>query len=182
MCQQYYPIPFDKLKQTGNILTVLDEMGASNLSAVRLAVSQNERAPPPPLCKTSAGNTATMYSCGRTDMVSIVPSDGKYQRIQIEASNLCLRNPLSSSGNTTWIPCTAGDQSQDWVFDHATGSGAIHPREDSQKCLDVFSQSKSSGTPIDVWKCNSGENQQWAVKKQEGQLVSSFSKLCLSSC
>ena len=76
---------------------------------------------------------------------------------------------------------TVGDKSRDWVLDHPTGTGAIRPRENPTKCLrDVFSQSKSSGTPIDMWKCNSDENQQWALKK--GQLVSSFSKLCVSSC
>jgi hypothetical protein len=179
MCQRYYPIPFDKLKRAGNILTVLDEMGASNLSAVRLAISQNERPPPPPLCKTSAGEQATMYTCGRTDQVSIVPSD-KYHRIQIETSRLCLQDPLSSKGNSTWNLCKAGDQSQDWVIDHPSGTGQIHPRQNPAQCLDVFGQGKSTGTPIDVWKCNNGENQQWALKA--GQFVSSFSKLCLSSC
>eukprot|EP01046_Picozoa_sp_COSAG06_P057785 COSAG06_NODE_11381_length_1519_cov_0.858451_1_plen_279_part_00 len=44
MCQRYYPIPFDKLKPSGNILAVLDELGPTNLSSVRLAVSEN-RAP-----------------------------------------------------------------------------------------------------------------------------------------
>ena len=41
MCQRYYPIPFDKLKPSGNILAVLDELGPTNLSSVRLAVSEN---------------------------------------------------------------------------------------------------------------------------------------------
>ena len=42
MCQRYYPLPFDKLKASGNVLTVLDEMGARDLAAVRLAVSKNQ--------------------------------------------------------------------------------------------------------------------------------------------
>lgn len=181
MCQRYYPIPFDKLKRSGNILTVLDEMGASNLSAVRLAVSQNQHPPPPPLCKTDAGKQATMYTCGRTNAVSVVLSSGNYHRIQTDAtSKLCLQDPQSSSGNTTWALCKVNDQSQDWILDHPSGTGAIHPRGNPAKCLDVFSQDKSTGTPIDVWKCNKGENQQWVV--MEGQMVSSFSKLCLSSC
>ena len=209
MCQRYYPIPFDQLKSafsteplwfschsshshllksrpcdgagSGNVLTVLDEMGATNLSAVRLAVSQNERPPPLPLCKPTAGAQATMYACGRTDAVSIVPSGGggggTYHRIQIEATKLCL---LSSRGNSSWGTCKAADQSQDWVLDQPHGTGAIHPRGEHAKCLDVFGQSKSVGTPIDVWRCNGGENQEWALKA--GGLVSSFSQLCLSSC
>ena len=41
MCQRYYPIPFDILKPAPmqNILTVLDELGVTNISAVGLAVS-----------------------------------------------------------------------------------------------------------------------------------------------
>ena len=38
-CQRYYSIPFDYLKPTGNVLTVLDEMGATGLSKTGLAVS-----------------------------------------------------------------------------------------------------------------------------------------------
>ena len=152
-------------------------MGAPNLSAVRLAVSRNERPPPPPLCKTTAGAQATMYTCGRTDAVSVVPSGGTYHRIQIEATKLCL---LSSRANSSWGTCKAADQSQDWVLDQPHGTGAIRPRGEQTKCLDVFGQSKSSGTPIDVWPCNGGENQEWTVKA--GGLVSSLSRLCLSSC
>lgn len=43
MCQRYYPIPFDLLKADGNVLTLLDEMGPVDLSAVQLAVSENKR-------------------------------------------------------------------------------------------------------------------------------------------
>ena len=42
MCQRYYPLPYDILKASGNVLTVLDEMGATDLAAVRLAVSKNQ--------------------------------------------------------------------------------------------------------------------------------------------
>jgi hypothetical protein len=38
-CQRYYSIPYDYLKARGNVLTVLDEMGATNLSKTGLAVS-----------------------------------------------------------------------------------------------------------------------------------------------
>ena len=38
-CQRYYSIPFDYLKPTGNVLTLLDEMGATGLSKTGLAVS-----------------------------------------------------------------------------------------------------------------------------------------------
>ena len=49
---------------------VLDEMGATNLSAVRLAVSENKVPAPLPMCKTTAGQTATTYACGRTGAVA----------------------------------------------------------------------------------------------------------------
>ena len=38
-CQRYYSIPFDYLKAQGNVLTVLDEMGATDLSKTGFALS-----------------------------------------------------------------------------------------------------------------------------------------------
>jgi hypothetical protein len=159
------------------VAQVLDEMGATNLSAVRMAVSENKIPPPPPMCRTAVGQAATTYTCGCTGAVSLVPSGSKYHTIQIVASKLCLANPAQSSGNASWAACKAGDQSQEWVIDDAN---RIHPQASSAMCLDVFSQHKTLGTPIDLWKCNNGENQKWELKGTG--LVSSFSKLCLSSC
>lgn len=156
-------------------------MGATNLSAVRLAVSENKIPPPLPMCRTVAGQTATTYTCGRTGAVSLVPSGSQYHSIQLASpANLCLANPAKSSGNASWAACKAGDASQDWAIDNANGAGAIHPRASPAVCLDVFSQLKTPGTPTDLWKCNQGENQQWTLKAQG--LVSGLSKLCLSSC
>ena len=42
MCQRYNPPPYEIIKASGNVLTVLDEMGATDLAAVRLAVSKNQ--------------------------------------------------------------------------------------------------------------------------------------------
>ena len=188
MCQRYYPIPFDKLKPSGNTLTVLDEMGAANLSAVRLAVSENKA---PPACTTTAGKGATMYTCGQTDPVALVPVTAagaggtSYHTIETAVpkpqSPLCLQDPAQSLGNTSWAACQAGAPSQQWIVEEEGPSWKLlHPRGAPSKCLEVFGQSVHAGATVDVWACHGGANQQWALKSRG--LLSALAQRCLSSC
>ena len=65
MCQRYYPIPFDILKPAPlrNTLTVLDELGVTNISTVGLAVS-TDGLPPPCDHPADVGQNVTTTLCG----------------------------------------------------------------------------------------------------------------------
>lgn len=153
MCQRFYPIPFDLLVPgvDTNSLVVLDELGATNVSAVALAVSANTAPPPPPPCAVpSTGGAAGMYPCGSTGtaLVASARADGATAYALATAPTQC----LTSGAFVTFATCDAANAAQAW------GAGMTM----SNKCLDVFGQNASIGAPLDVWSCNGGSNQDFS--------------------
>lgn len=64
-------------------------------------------------------------------------------------------------------PCNNG-LNQKWNFTPASGVGGnvyytITSAGQSNYCLDVTAFGNSNGTPIELWSCNNGANQQWTL-------------------
>ncbi|KAI9333927.1 glycosyl hydrolase [Zopfochytrium polystomum] len=63
------------------------------------------------------------------------------------------------------IPCDDADQNQRWAFvaDAANAGYYAVVHAASGLCLDVAGVSTADGANVDVWTCNAGANQQWAI-------------------
>ena len=188
MCQRYYPIPFDILKVGApNMLVVLDELGATNLSATTFAVSMNAPPPPPPpppACgKLPAAVNATMEPClDPQTRLTITAGTGAGSVIALATTpSMCLTN---TPGVASWMACAHGNKEQQWFLPTGTIPGAIKPiapkTTSHSVCLDVFGQDRDPGALVDVWPCNGGSNQRWSLGPA-GRIKSNFVNegLCL---
>jgi hypothetical protein len=201
MCQRYYSIPFDLLLPGpgANMLVVLDEMGATNVSAIALAVSFNAPPPPPTPCGPipPAGVLAVTGVCGSngtiftTSPATVGPAGSVTLSLLSSPSTMCLGlapGNSSSSGSpfVGVVPCNAGDLTQAWTIPAAGSHGTVtNAAKGSGTCLDVFGQGNDVGTPLDLWSCNGGSNQDWAWTPQAGgggTLVSGMDSLCTGAC
>ena len=177
LCQRFYPIPFDILKPApaSNTLTVLDELGVTNVSSVGLAVSTDVEAPP---CTRPAapGDNASTVLCGSAGAsLTIKPVAGGLSVVSLHRSpSLCLTAaPESKPSSAVWTECSAGSAAQQW----GVWSGTVKPAADAALCLDITGQQRGTGVVIDVWRCNGGANQQWSVNGDS--LVSGFGEVCV---
>lgn len=195
ICQRFYPIPFDILERSPGInrLTVLDELGATNISAVQLAVSANLPPPPPPPCPVPMpGTNVTLIPCNSpTAALKITAADTKSHGSSVALMSnpkLCMKAAAGAAA-VTWALCSEDAGDQTWMLPGGTSPDAVHLVTDgvSAKCLDVFDQVKSAGALLDMWKCHAGANQLWSLRAGPAenapfQLVSSLDQLCVGAC
>jgi hexosaminidase len=96
------------------------------------------------------------------DTVGGSTADGA--RVQIDT---CATDTTAAAAATT--PATADQQ---WT---AASNGTLL---DDGKCLDAAGAATRAGTPVELWDCNGGADQQW--RAENGELVNPISGLCLS--
>ena len=184
ICQRYYPIPFDILKPPPalNTLTILDELGVSNITSVGLAVSTDGQAPP---CNhpAAAGDNASTVLCGGASAALVIKrsADGASTVSPQSSPSLCLTavakkaaSAAQSAPNAAaWQPCSSGSAAQQWAIQ----SGTVKPAGEGGLCLDITNQVLGANVVLDIWKCNGGANQQWSVHGDT--LVSGFDEVCV---
>lgn len=87
-------------------------------------------------------------------------------------------------------PClpAASAQSQLFTVPASVLSGSPGPvtHTASGKCLDIPNESPVPGNPLDLWACNGGSNQDWALQAAKGSagslLVSGMDSACAGVC
>lgn len=177
MCQRYYPIPYDILKPSPakNTLTILDELGVSNITSVGLAVS-TDHLPKPCGLPTNGQNVSAVQCALKAAQLQITRQTGGVSTISLsEPGNLCL-TALHSAGSgvaAVWSQCDGG-QNQQW---NIANGGSVTLAADQTMCLDIMNQQQGAGAIIDVWKCNAGENQHWTVSG--GTMQSEMDSFCV---
>ncbi|KAI9359544.1 putative beta-xylosidase, secreted [Zopfochytrium polystomum] len=123
---------------------------------------------------TTAENAAAdQWTCNgganqQFEVFLVDASLGTY-RLTPRQSNKCLA-PLSPSAgavasgtNVVQVSCSDADVNQRWrITDLGTGFATI-VHSASGLCLDVKGYATADGTVLDLWPCNGGQNQQWAI-------------------
>jgi len=187
MCQRFYSIPLDLLLpgEGANTLVLLDELGASNISAVALAVSANTAPPPPPPCGAppASGGPAGAYPCGSTSTLWLQgPGAGGGSQLALSSvPSLCLA--AAAAGQVLLEPCNSSSLLQAWALPQQGSSSSVTSLASAHAsgCLDVFKQNSSVGAPLDIYNCHGGSNQRWTWSGKE--LVSALTgTLCAGLC
>jgi hypothetical protein len=111
-------------------------------------------------------------------------------QVKLDWDNKCLddNGNKSTNGNKIQIwQCTGNDAGQVWSFQPDTGPGEVADAGLSQlgtvqihgKCLDIVNRGTADGSKLDLWSCNGGANQQWAIAGQDGELYNPVSGKCI---
>ncbi len=192
MCQRFYSIPLDLLRpgEGANTLLLLDELGASNASAMTLAVSENLPPPPPPPCGAppAGGGPAGTFPCGSTfTALAATPRSGSGGGATLalaQAPALCLGVAQGAARTIALLPCNASSPAQAWLLPGAgAGAGSVSAVSGgSGLCLDVFGQNASVGAGLDLWGCNGGSNQAWEWVGGELRSQLTGGRLCAGLC
>jgi hypothetical protein len=79
-------------------------------------------------------------------------------------NDMCLYNPQGAQA-TYGTPleikhCNADDPNQQWYM---FSEGTIRPVSNPDVCVDLPAWTFTDGTPIGLWGCNGGTNQQWSL-------------------
>ncbi|KAJ1568162.1 hypothetical protein HK405_003442 [Cladochytrium tenue] len=101
--------------------------------------------------------------------IFLIESAG-YYRLTARNSDKCmapLANAVAAGTDIVQVTCDESNQGQHWsITDLGTGYTKIVHRT-SELCLDVDGYSTSDGAIVDLWTCNGGQNQQWALSDVE---------------
>lgn len=128
-----------------------------NNTALRLDDQNGSTTSGNPIDVTTAnGGLAQTWSISNA---GVVPAG--YYNLATEGAN-CLTAPTISGWNVTLTPCN-GSMAQAW---NAVSNGVtfeLTPANNPNNCLDVRANGTASGTIVQVYSCNSGPNEQWAV-------------------
>lgn len=106
---------------------------------------------------TANGTGAQSWSMSSTNV-----SPAGYYNLATEGSNCLTASSTSSGAGVVLQPCN-GSSAQAW---NAVSTGSTYeftPANNPSNCLDVRSNGAAAGTAVQVWSCNSGPNEQWAV-------------------
>ena len=192
MCQRYYSIPLDLLREGegANTLLVLDELGAPNASALALAVSENAPPPPPPPCGAppAGGGPAGTFPCGSTytalAAVAAGGGGGGSLLALAAAPALCLAVAPGPARAVVLAACNASSSLQAWALPPAGGgAGAVASVAlGAGLALDVFGQNASVGAALDMWAANGGSNQAWQWVGGELRSALTGGRLCAGLC
>ncbi|MFD8600452.1 ricin-type beta-trefoil lectin domain protein [Kitasatospora sp. NPDC059646] len=124
-----------------------------------------------------AGLAVTGYRTEQFDAFELTPGTGGGPFTGPVASGIdgkCLDTLGASPADGTAAvirTCDSTSPGQTWTWDNGR---LLH----AGLCLDVVGQATTPGSPVDLWTCNGGANQQW-TPQADGTLVGVQSGLCL---
>jgi ricin-type beta-trefoil lectin protein/putative Ig domain-containing protein len=111
-------------------------------------------------------------------------------QVKVDVGGKCMDDTGNSSNNGTktqiW-QCTSGDAGQVWSFQPDTAPDEYNNYGLSQtgtirihgKCLNIVNNGTTNGSKIQLWSCNGGANEEWAIAGQYGELYNPVSGKCL---
>ena len=116
---------------------------------------------------TANGNPIDVYTANNTgaqnwSISSTNVSPAGYYNLATEGA-YCLTASGTASGSAVVLEPCNGSTAQAW---NAVSTGSTYeftPANNPSNCLDVQGDHTSSGTLVQVWSCNAGPNEQWAV-------------------
>lgn len=111
-------------------------------------------------------------------------------QVRVDVGGKCMDDTGNSSNNGTKIQiwqCLSGDAGQVWSFQPDTAPGQYKNYGLSQtgtirihgKCLNIVSNGTANGSKIQLWSCNGGANEEWAIAGAYGELYNPVSGKCL---
>ena len=114
-----------------------------------------------------AGNPIDVYTANGTGaqnwyMSNTNVNPAGYYNLSTEGANCLTASGTGSTSAVLLEPCN-GASSQAWNAVATGGTYAFHPANNPANCLDVRGDATASGTVVQVYTCNSGPNEQWAV-------------------
>ena len=129
-----------------------------NATALRLDDSSASTADNNPIDVYTANNTgAQSWSMSNTNV-----SPTGYYNLATEGANCLTASGTASTAAVVLQPCN-GSSAQAWNAVSTNGTYAFHPANNPSNCLDVRGDATAPGTAVQVYTCNSGPNEQWAV-------------------
>ncbi len=129
-----------------------------NATALRLDDSSASTADNNPIDVYTANNTgAQSWSMSSTNV-----SPTGYYNLATEGANCLTASGTASTAAVVLQPCN-GSSAQAWNAVSTNGTYAFHPANNPSNCLDVRGDATAPGTAVQVYTCNSGPNEQWAV-------------------
>lgn len=111
-------------------------------------------------------------------------------QVKLDLGGKCLDDTGNSSNNGTktqiW-QCLSGDAGQVWSFQPDTAPGEYSNYGLSEagtvrihgKCLNIVNNGTANGSKIQLWSCNGGANEEWAIAGEYGELYNPVSGKCL---
>jgi hypothetical protein len=140
--------------------------------------------------KDSTGASATVsYRIEASNSMTASYHAGTGQ-VKVDVGGKCMDDTGNSSSNgarvQTWT-CISGDAGQVWSFQPDTAPGELSDYGLSQtgtirihgKCLNIVNNGTANGSKIQLWSCNGGANEEWAIAGQYGALYNPVSGKCL---
>ncbi len=117
--------------------------------------------------RTSNGNPIDVYSANGTgaqnwSISSTNVSPAGYYNLATEGA-YCLTASDTASGSAAILTPCNGSSAQAWNAVSAGSTYELTPANNPSNCLDVRGDATGSGTIVQVYSCNSGPQQQWAV-------------------
>ena len=121
------------------------------------------------LSSTASGNTIDIWQANGTGAQSwvfanagVVPS-GNYN-LAVSYGPFCLTASAPSSGALVNLQPCNGSSGQSWSVVPSGSSYILHPASNPGLCLDVQGDGTGNGNPVQVWACNGGNNEEWAIR------------------
>jgi hypothetical protein len=117
---------------------------------------------------TANGNTIDIWGANGTGAQSWVLSNagvvpaGSYN-IAVSFGAFCVTASAASSGSTVNLEPCNGSAGQAWSAVPSGNGYALHPASNQSLCMDVYANGNANGTPVIVWTCNGGANEQWVI-------------------
>jgi hypothetical protein len=117
---------------------------------------------------TANGNVVDIWTANGTGAqswvlsnVNVVPAG--YYNLAVSYGPFCLTASSPTSGAAVNLQACDGSAAQAWSAAVSGSTFIFHPASNTSLCLDVTGDATGDGTPVQVWTCNGGNNEQWAI-------------------